>query len=80
MIISHTPEKKISRKEQALRQREEHRRLFNEHRSFQCGTLVHSKTPLIYEPVSERDWKDSLSGRVMSQEQLQAYFMRHRFI
>ena len=80
MMISQKLEKKLSRKEQARRQREERRRLFEERRSFQCGTLVSSKTPLMYEPVDERDWKDSLSGRVLSQEQLQAYLMRYRFI
>ena len=80
MMISPAPEKNLSRKEQAHRQREERRRLFEERRSFQCGNLVRSKIPLMYEPVGERDWKDSLSGRVMSQEQLQAYLMRYRFI
>jgi len=80
LMISQTPEKKLSRKEQAHRQREERRRLFDERRSFQCGMLVGSKAPLIYEPVGEYDWKDSLSGRVMSQEQLQAYLQRFRFI
>lgn len=80
MMISQVSEKKLSKKEQAHRQREKRRRLFEERRSFQCGTLVRSKTPLMYEPVGEKDWKDNLSGRVMSQEQLQAYLMRYRFI
>jgi hypothetical protein len=80
MMISQTPEKKLSRKEHARRQREERRRLFEGRCSFQCGTLVRSNIPLMYEPVGERDWKDNLSGRVMSQEQLQAYLMRYRFI
>jgi hypothetical protein len=80
LLSFHPPEKKISRKERARRQREERRRLFDEHRSFQCGTMVRSKTPLMYEPVGDKEWKDSVSGRVMSQEQLQAYLRRHRFI
>lgn len=80
LMYSKIPEKKLSRKEKAHSLREERRRLFDERRSFQCGTLVHSKTPLMYEPVGEKDWKDSLSGRVMSQEQLHAYLMRYRFI
>lgn len=80
LMLSPTSEKKLSRKEHARRQREERRRLFEERCSFQCGTLVHSKTPLMYEPVGERDWKDNLSGKMMSQEQLQAYLMRYRFI
>ena len=80
MLISPAPEKKLSRKEQARRQREERRCLFEERQSFQCGTLVRSKTPLVYEPVGEKEWKENLSGKVMSQEQLQAYLMRYRFI
>lgn len=80
MLISQTPEKKFSRKEQVRRQREERRRLFDERRQFQCGTLVSSKTPLMYEPVGEKDWKDNFSDKVISQEQLQAYLMRYRFI
>jgi hypothetical protein len=80
MLISQTREKKLSRKEQARRQREERRRLFEQRQSFQCGMLVRSKTPLMYEPIGEKDWKDNLSGRVMSQEQLQAYLLRYRFI
>lgn len=80
MLISQTREKKLSRKEQACRQREERRRLFEQRQSFQCGMLVRSKTPLMYEPIGEKDWKDNLSGRVMSQEQLQAYLLRYRFI
>lgn len=80
LMLSQTPEKKPSRKEQARKMREERRRLFEQRQSFQCGMLVRSKTPLMYEPVGEREWKDNLSGRVMSQEQLQAYLMRYRFI
>jgi hypothetical protein len=81
MMISQTaPEKKLSRKEQAHRQREERRHLFEGRQSFQCGTLVRSKVPLMYVPVGEKDWKENWSGREMSQEQLQAYLMRYRFI
>lgn len=80
MMISPTPEKKLSRKEQARRQREERRRLFEGRQSFQCGKLVRSKTPLVYEPVGEKEWKDNLSGKVLTQEQLQAYLMRYQFI
>lgn len=80
LMLSQPPEKKLSRKELARRQREERRRLFEQRQSFQCGMLVRNKTPLMYEPVGEKDWKDNLSGKVMSQEQLQAYLMRYRFI
>ena len=80
LILSQPPEKKLSRKELVRTQREERRRLFEQRESFQCGMLVRSKTPLMYEPVGEKEWKDNLSGKVMSQEQLQAYLMRYRFI
>lgn len=80
LMFSKMPEKKLSRKEKAHRLREERRRLFEQRQSFQCGRLVHSQTLLMYEPVGERDWKDSLSGRIIPQEQLQAYLMRYRFI
>ena len=39
LMLSQAPEKKLSRKEQARRQREERRRLFEERCSFQCGIL-----------------------------------------
>jgi hypothetical protein len=74
------PEKKISRKEKARKQREERRQLFEQRQAFQLGMLVRSKMPLRYEPVGEKDWKESGSGRVMSQEQLQAYLKRYQFI
>ncbi len=81
MMISQTAlEKQLSRKEQARRQREERKRLFEERCSFQCGTLVRSKMQLTYEPVGEQEWRDSLSGKVLSQEQLHAYLARYRFI
>lgn len=72
--------KKISKKEMARRRREERRHLFEQRQAFQCGKLSRSKTPLVYEPVGDREWKDNVSGRVMSQEHLQAYLMRYRFI
>jgi hypothetical protein len=80
LIPSQPPEKRLSRKEMARRQREERRRLFEQRQSFQCGRLVRSKTPLLYEPVGEREWKDSVHGRVISHEYLQKYLRRYRFI
>ena len=80
LILSQPPKKKLSRKEIVRQQREERRWLFEQRQSFQCGRLAHTKMPLIYEPVGEKEWKDNLGGRVMSQEQLQAYLMRFRFI
>ena len=80
LLPSQPPEKKISRKEMVRRKREERRRLFEQRQSFQCGRLVRSKTPLMYEPVGDKEWKDSMSGKVIPQEQLQAYLIRYRFI
>ena len=73
-------EKRISRKELARRHREERRRLFEQRQSFQCGMLLRTKTPLMYEPVGEKEWKDSVSGSVISHEHLQDYLRRYRFI
>jgi hypothetical protein len=72
--------KKLCRKEIARQKREERRRLFLKRHAFQCGISARSKTPLIYEPVGEKDWVDNLSGNVISQEQLRAYLMRSRLI
>lgn len=80
LTLSQISEKKLPRREQARRNREDRRRLFDERRSFQCGTLVRSKTPLVYEPVGEKDWKDKVSGNILSQEQLQAYLIRSQLI
>lgn len=72
--------RKLSRKELARRQREERRRAFEQRRAFQCGMVVRTKSPLVYEPVGEQEWRDSLSGRLISQEKLQTFLTRHRFI
>lgn len=80
MILSQPPEKKIPRKELACRLREERRGLFEQRQPFQCGKLARTQIPLMYEPVGEKEWKDNMSGRIMSQEQLQKYLMRYRFI
>jgi hypothetical protein len=80
LMLSQMQEKKTSRREHALIQREERRRLFQERRAFQCGLWVRAKTPLIYEPVGEKEWKDSLSGKIVPQEQLQAILIRSQLI
>lgn len=74
------PQKKISRKEMANNIRDERRRLFEKRESFQLGMLVRSKMPLQYEPVGEKDWKESGNDRVISQEQLLSYLKHYRFI
>lgn len=80
LMPTEQPEKKVPKRELIRRQREERRRLFEQRQPFQCGMLVRTKIPLLYEPVGEKEWKDNLSGRVMSHENLQAYLMRYRFI
>ena len=80
LISTEREGKKLSRKEIARQKREERRRLFLERHAFQCGILTRAKTPLIYEPVGEKDWKDNLSGKIVSQEQLQAHLMCSRLI
>jgi phage FluMu protein Com len=80
LVFSKIPENQSSMRAMARRQREERRRLFQERRAFQCGKSAQAKTPLVYEPVGEKEWKDSLSGKVLSQEQLQAHLRRSRLI
>ena len=80
MMPAEPPARKLSRKELARRLREERRCAFEQRQAFQCGVVVRTKSPLVYEPVGEQEWRDRLSGKVLSQEQLQAYLMRYRFI
>lgn len=65
--------KKLSRKEIARQKREERRRAIEQRRPFQCGRTGSTRTPLIYEPMGEKEWRDGLSGRLISQEKLQAF-------
>ncbi len=67
------PGNKISR-------REMRRRLFEARKPFQCGIRSGRKIPLFYEPSGENDWKESDSGSLISQERLQDYLRRYRFI
>lgn len=79
-LMAAQPEKKITKKEKAHQQRLERRRAFEQRQSFQLGMLVRSKIPLLYEPIGEKDWKESSSGRVVSHEHLQNYLTHYRFI
>jgi hypothetical protein len=80
LTSSDNPEKNMSKKELFLRQRAERRLMFEQRQSFQCGFLAREKTPLIYEPMGERDWKDGASGKILSHERLQDYLIRYQFI
>lgn len=80
MMPAELASRKLFRKELARHLREERRRAFEQRQAFQCGIVVRTKSPLVYEPVGEQEWRDSLSGKVLSQEQLQVYLARYRFI
>lgn len=80
MMPVEPPARKLSRKELVRRLREERRQAFEQRRAFQCGVVVRTRSPLVYEPMGEQEWRDSLNGKVLSQEQLKAYLMQHRFI
>ena len=80
LISPEHAERKLSKKELSRRRRDERRRLFEQRQPFQCGILTRGKTPLIYEPTGEKEWKDKVSGRVISHEHLQDYLRRYRFI
>lgn len=73
LVHGDLPGNKISR-------REMRRRLFEARKPFQCGIRSGRKIPLIYEPSGENDWKESDSGSLISQERLQDYLRRYRFI
>lgn len=80
LIPSDNPKKKVSKRELIRGQRDERRRMFEQRQAFQCGFLTGGKTPLIYEPTGEKEWKDKVNGKVLSHERLQDYLMRYRFI
>ena len=80
LIPSSKPEEKVSKKELVRKLRSERRRLFEQRQSFQCGFLAGGKTPLIYEPAGEKEWKDKANGKIMTHERLQDYLTRYQFI
>ena len=60
--------------------RDERRKLFEARRPFQCGVLTRTRTPLIYVPAGESEWKEKHSGRVIPNDKLQAYLKRFSLI
>lgn len=69
------PKRKLTRDS-----KEERRRLFDEHRPFQCGLSIPERKPIIYVPTEDGGWKISNDGRVIPHEQLQSYLKRYQFI
>lgn len=74
------PMKPASKKELYRRRREERRRSFETRQPFQCGLLMPKRSPLVYEPLEDGNWKENPSGRVISHERLQQYLTKYRFI
>ena len=74
------PTKRLSKKELVRRRRKERRRSFELRVPFQCGMLLPKKKPLVYTPLDDGSWKENPTGRVISNERLQEYLRRYRFI
>ena len=80
LFTGELPTKQVSKKELYRRRREERRRSFETRQPFQCGLLLPKKMPLVYEPLEDGSWKETLSGRVIPHERLQQYLTKYRFI
>lgn len=72
--------KPLSKKEVYRKQREERRRAFETHSRFQCGVAMPKNQPLIYEPLTDGEWKEYPTGRVISHKRLQGYLTRYQLI
>jgi hypothetical protein len=74
------PKKRLNKRELIRWRREERRRLFETRLPFQCGLVLPARKPLVYIPMEDGSWQETYSGRVISQERLQQYLVRYRFI
>ena len=74
------PKKRLSKREVYRRRKEERRRLFENRSPFQCGLVLPTRKPLVYTPLEDGSWQENPSGRVVTQERLQEYLKRYRFI
>ncbi len=74
------PKKRLSKRELFRQRMEERRRLFETRESFQCGIVLPARKPLVYTPLEDGSWRENPSGRVISNERLQQYLVRFRFI
>jgi hypothetical protein len=80
LFFGDLPKKRLSKRELFCRRREECRRLFETRLPFQCGLVLPTKKPLVYTPLEDGSWRENPSGRVISNERLQQYLVRFRFI
>ena len=80
MPIGDVTIRRISKGELIRRRREERRRLFEARQPFQCGMLSTTRTPLVYLPLPDDQWKEEQSGRTISHERLQNYLQRFGLI
>ena len=80
LFPSDLPTKDLSKREFFRRRREERRHLFETREPFQCGLVLPKKKPLVYTPLEDGSWQENSSGRIISNERLQQYLTRYRFI
>jgi hypothetical protein len=80
LAIGDTTSKRLPKKKLTRDSKEERRRLFDEHRPFQCGLSLPERKPIVYIPTEDGGWKISNGGRVIPHEQLQSYLKRYQFI
>ncbi len=80
LFTGELPKKRLSKRELFRRRREERRRLFETRLPFQCGLVLPARKPLVYIPLEDGSWREDYSGRVVSNERLQQYLVRYRFI
>jgi len=79
-FLGDLPQKSLNKRESYRRRREELKRLFETREPFQCGVLLPKRRPLVYTPMSDGNWKENPSGRIISHERLQEYLRRYQFI
>jgi hypothetical protein len=60
--------------------REERRRLFQARERFQCGLVLPTRKPLIFEPIDDGNWMERPGGTVISHGRLEEYLKRYNFI
>ncbi len=80
LFTGESPKKRLSKRELFRKRREERRRLFETRLPFQCGLVMPARKPLVYVPLEDGAWREDYSGRIISNERLQQYLMKFRFI
>ena len=72
--------KRLGKREVFRRIKEERHRLFLERKPFQCSVLSRTRTPLVYVPAGDGDWKESHSGRIIPHKKLHDYLKQYQLI